>query len=432
MFEEYKINRKKHRIQGAMILVVIEAIIILFLLRWLKNNYNKWTWNPSTKEWSIYEMLTSENKIKPTNEKTHSIVNIDEKINLTWDNKDYKWLFGNIDIKSSNTVQEGWKLTYETTDSLNIYLDKIYSYFLLKEQLIVWILDRWILNYIINTPNINIETTVNDLQFLIPDLKLDKSVANEEEDRIVKTIKESNKDWIIQTLNDLEKDYNETINSVNSKNIKNYFSFTETQAFEYIRNQLVLDESNKYSDIIKSASKKFDIDEDIIKSVIFTEQLRWLTTYRGIFKSLVAWNKYLMIMSQFSYWLWWIKEKSAKEIEDRYKINNENIYNEIFAYPDNQNISYQRISRLTSVNDYYYQIMYVAWVLAMYRDQRSKEWYNISDKIWILMTLYNIWYKQPNDQPEIWWANIKINWESLSFGRLSTSIFYIIKSYKYN
>jgi hypothetical protein len=88
-----------------------------------------------------------------------------------------------------------------------------------------------------------------------------------------------------------------------SDKIENLFAFASTDAFSYVRNQLVVDEERRYSEIVKEASQLFDIDEDIIRSVIFTEQLRGMTTYRGLFKSLIAGNKYLMIMSQFSYGL---------------------------------------------------------------------------------------------------------------------------------
>lgn len=432
MFEEYKINRKKYRVQWAIIFVVIEGIIILLLLRWLKANYHKRTWNSSTTEGSIYEILDSNKKIASTKTESHSITDINTGQNLTWDKEDYVWLFGKVEIKASNKQKKDRNLIFEITDYIYINTNGIYSYILLKDEVKKGILSKGVLWYIINNNNINIETTIEDLKFLIPDLTLDNKKASLELENTTKRIEESDRSWIINILKDLEKEYYDTINWWNNKDIKDYFAFTETNAFEYIWNQLVIDEDNKYSDIIKWASKKFDIDEDIIRSVIFTEQLRWLTTYRWIFKNLVAWNKYLMVMSQFSYGLWWVKEKSAIEIEDRYKTNNANIYNEIFAYQDSKNIYYQRISRLTSVNDYYYQIMYIAGLLAMYRDQRATEWYNISDKIWILTTLYNIGYKQPNDKPEIWGANIKVNWDSFSFGKLSTSIFYIIKANKYN
>jgi hypothetical protein len=72
--------------------------------------------------------------------------------------------------------------------------------------------------------------------------------------------------------------------------------------------------------------------------------------------------------------------------------------------------------------------MYIAGLLSMYKNQRERAGYNISDKIWIMTTLYNIWYKDPNDQPEIWWANIRIKWENLSFGKISLAIYYIIKA----
>jgi len=430
MFEDYKINRKKHRIQWAMILIIIQIIIILFIFRWLKNNYHKWTWNPSTKEGSIYELLNSETKNKTNT--IHAITDTENKTFNTWDINDYTWLFGSIQIKLSNSQEKDKNLSYDTTYSININSDKIYSYFLLKNEVRKWILDKWIFAYIINNKDINIETTIDDLRFLIQNFYLDKEYANKQLKNTLEKIKKSDRDWIIQILNQIEKEYNDILNTSNTNNIRNNFEFTNIEAFEYVRNQLVIDAKNRYADTITSASKKFNIDEDIIRAVIFTEQLRWFTTYRWIFKSLVASNKYLMIMSQFSYGLWGIKEKSAIEIENRYKISNENLYNEIFKYPEEKNIYSQRISRLTSVNDYYYQIMYVAWCIAMYRDQRIQQWYDIWDKIWIMTTLYNIGYKKPNNKPEVWWANIKINWQSLSFWKISTSIFYIIKSNRYN
>jgi hypothetical protein len=76
-----------------------------------------------------------------------------------------------------------------------------------------------------------------------------------------------------------------------------------------------------------------------------------------------------------------MKEKAAIETEDRYKANNEKLYNQIFKYEDEKYISKQRVQRLTAIDDYYYQIMYIAGLLSMYKNQRERAGYNISDKI---------------------------------------------------
>jgi hypothetical protein len=435
MHLDFKIHRKRYRIQWALILFVIQIVLLVIFFFLLQENYKKWTGSSSMTEGSIYQKFTFSQRSSQTKQKKSSTKKVSAEIvnSLAYSLNnalDKKWTFAEMKTKSLFASGSDNSIVYTTNTSISVDIKKLYHYLLLRNSTAQLVLDAWLINYVLSSTTI--EPILEELTFLIPDLTFNKQLVDADMASITYKINQSSKDGIVKILDYLQQDFDHYLDTTkNGNDLKSYFWFTATQAFQYVWNQLVLDPNEKYSKIISYAAQKFALDEDIIRSVIFAEQLRGLTTYRGIFKRLLVSNKYLMVMSQFSYWLWWIKEKVAMDVENWYTVYNLPLYQEIFAYTDQENVSNQRVVRLTRTDDYYHQIMYVAWALAMYRDQRLNDGYNISDKIWIITTLYNVWYKKPNSKPEIWWANIKLSGETFSFWRLSTALFYIIKSYKY-
>jgi hypothetical protein len=101
-------------------------------------------------------------------------------------------------------------------------------------------------------------------------------------------------------LQDLEKEIQHKFLLESENNIFDV-NFVNTESFNYLIDKVDIDNNQFYSSHINTASKLFNINPNLIKSVILAEQMRAAFTYRGRVKQIMATDNYLMVMSQSSY-----------------------------------------------------------------------------------------------------------------------------------
>jgi hypothetical protein len=144
----------------------------------------------------------------------------------------------------------------------------------------------------------------------------------------------------------------------------------------------------------------------------------------------MATDNYLMVMSQSSYGIWWVKSNTAIKLENYLQSNNSSIYNQYFAYQPWLNTSNARFSRLTNTSNYKYQIYYIAGIMYQYIDTWRNSNFDISKLPGIVITLYNVWDKQPTANPRVWWSSLNIEWQQYTFWKLWMFLYYYLEIYK--
>ncbi len=228
----------------------------------------------------------------------------------------------------------------------------------------------------------------------------------------------SKKKWNYQFSKLKEK----VIKKIDAKFVNNIVSdIYNYESYNYIRD--FFDTSNSKDYFKKVIKELWDVTEDELKSVIMVEQIRWSMTNRWFFKQMVK-NNILQSFTDFSLWISWMKITTAIEIEKNLKDPNSEFYlwkgyENILDYNiDNKKQTLQK--RLTENTTYYYQYLYTWLAIKMIKKQWKDRWYDLSEKIWLIATIYNLWFKKsnPNCSPWIWWAILYIDWKKWFFWEL--------------
>jgi len=276
----------------------------------------------------------------------------------------------------------------------------------------------------------NFLQTINDLNFLTkytnnssltdpnynPRTKLDTIIQNNDDPSL------------ITYFNTLESNFTKLFMTREEKIGRNNALLTSDK-FAYTYNQLHVDTANKYRDHINLAAKIFNLNPNLIKACIFVEQLRAFYTFKWLFKSVAQTNTYLTVMSKQSFGIGGMKLQTAEQLEQRLASNEPTLYQKYFSYENPNNISQQRLTRLTDTKNYYYQILYSAGLLYEYSTERKKAWYSITNQPGLIATMYNIGYSQPHANADIGWSFMNIEGERYSFGGLAMLIYYYLEIY---
>ncbi len=221
--------------------------------------------------------------------------------------------------------------------------------------------------------------------------------------------------------------------SVDPKFVNNIVSDVYNyERYEYVRNFFIDPIKKDYFDRVVTQLK--DVTEDELKSVIMIEQIRSTMTNRWFFKEMVK-NNILQSYTQFSLWISWMKLGTAKNIENYLKDSNSEFYlwkeyENILDYDLGKKMSLEK--RLTENENYYYQYLYTWLAIKMIKKQWKDKWYDLTGKIWLIATIYNIWFKNsvPKPFPSIWWAVIYIDWKKWYFWELWEKIWISLQRYK--
>lgn len=342
---------------------------------------------------------------------------------------DYQWIFGSIAVDT----QTQWTTLSNTTVSnktINISQDSIdvlpyvmyqYEQGLIDGQLARYLIKQWLTVYnqfILDLPIIN-NYVVNPV--MIYDKISDAFGA------IYDLVSRQDYVGLVTLFYSVENSIQNAWDIISLQT-----DFTYDEEFQYLFSKIHVDVDDMYRTHIENVSSLFSINPTLIKAAIMTEQMRWFYTYRGYIKNIIKSNKFVMVMSQMSYGIGGIKEWTAMRIEEYFYNNYPDIYTSYFAYSAGylpQQYTNERIARLTQTDDYYYQILYIGWLIKMILDNWSWAGVDISSQPWIILTLYNFGDKTPHPHPQVGWAEISINRNTYSFGGLGMLLYYILEIY---
>ncbi len=348
------------------------------------------------------------------------------KTRISDDKAYYDWVFGKIIV--FNKKNNNWLVFSQNSKTLiKIDLKRVYSYLVVSKLLDKNLIDNNVARYLLNSDNF--EQDLLNIIFLsqystkinwndIPDKK------------ILDTYKSLIKNWmykeLITTLKNLELITDFQLKKVN-RNLTLVQPWMWSESWLYIKNKFLIDDQNKYKKDINLVSNLLWLDPVLLKSAIITEQVRGFFTYRWVAKKIIFDNFGIMRMGQWSYWIWWVKLLTAKKLLTFAKSHLPQVYNK---YLSQYNWTDETLLKLLQDRDnYFYQILFAWLTLKEILRSWNMQWYDISNRPWIILTLYNIWNKQANANPKIWWANIKINWIDYSFGSLWMLLYYYQKCY---
>jgi len=177
----------------------------------------------------------------------------------------------------------------------------------------------------------------------------------------------------------------------------------------------------------KQLGKELNFDYKLTLASILTEQFRYAWTYRGYIKWYLKKTPFIFSMTQWSYWIWGIKEFTWKKIkEDAWIYWN----NKVFIAEKSD--IYKNMEMKDLLQNKYWESVYPNVLVSNILNRWNKAWHSIQNKPWIVITLYNFWNssnKKPHWDPKVWWAVIKIHWKEYTFWWLWESLYYYIKAY---
>lgn len=390
------------------------SLWIMLLVNSWATNESSWKWNEVQLNWwwELDELMKNK------------IANWDVKSKFHWfewfkreedlkkqiefysiDDIDYRWISEDIEfikIKKKQTWEEVKKIEENNKSEDVLLSDNLKNvYNCLNEWLIT--VDSFFQNAEMNFEEIyEISTHV---WYIVPSFSVyknycaqDPNWAIEKKDEIIKPWKF--KDMIIKDL------YEWPI----AQFIKNFMNDWKNKA-----------ELSTISDLLK-------IDQKIIMSIVLVEQLRAAETDRDRVKRLAE-KSMLNSFTMFSLWIAWMKVSTAEKIEWYIKNPKSEFYlwkeyEDIFKFSRKDKWQ-ERYDRLTDNNSYYWQYLY-AWVNSkMIQKQWNDQWFNIDDKVWIIWTIYNLWFQKsvPKQSPSLWGANILYQWNSYLFWELAEKNF---------
>lgn len=408
----------KDKLKWWLVLLWIELVLWLMIALYIHYNYIKFTKEISKTE----NIINTQIEITWFDFKTKNFIK-------TWSNSIvYSWIFWTV--KYTNLLNwTGYiykKISYE---NLDLKVDEINKYCILNQYLYSWIIDIYIYDYFsrrniweFNSFLNNIIKVNNYLNINIGSFKFDETKCLLSEIDLMLNSKDYL--WLIKKLNLFQSQISNNYKNVLYKKKALYLDFFQTPEFAYLIDRFVIDKDSFYRNNLDSVSSIFWISKNLIRSAILSEQVRGFFTYRWYVKDIIKSNKLLMVMSQFSYGIWWIKESTAVEIEKFISDSYPEIYKQYFWSWDS------RIGRLTKSD--FHQILYVGWLLRSILDKRQKGWFDISNQYWIVITLYNYWNpldKVPHANPMIWGAVLNIDNKEYSFGALWMILYYYLEIY---
>lgn len=239
-----------------------------------------------------------------------------------------------------------------------------------------------------------------------------------------------------------KKFYNDTINNELINIIESYFKNKKIQnELTFLPSDIQNDDNYKFMinglknhKFLVSNSKKLwkelEFDYNLTLAAILTEQFRYAWTYRWYVKSYLTKTPFIFTMTQFSNWVGWIKDFTGDKIYD-----DAVLYWYWKVFDAQKTDVYKNYTRTQLLQNTYWETVYPNILIKNIITRWDKAEYSISDKPWIILTLYNFWNpsdKKPHWNPKIGWAVIKLNENEnrkYTFGWLWEALFYYIKVY---
>lgn len=418
----------KERIKWWLFVLLVEAIIWLVIWYYIHHNYLNLTKEISKTEDIVYKDINM----------SWNIYSWNTVFSITWNNIKYNWMFWNIYIKHLITWSNSFDYKDINSTKISIWIEKFRKYQYFKYLLDQRVIDIYIYEYFVNKDINEFYIFYKNLSIISKYLEkpiylIDISVVNDKIKKLNDFIDNRNYIQAIKYLIDFENELKSINTNSQYRNMVINTDFYNDEEFKYLINRFVIDKENYYSWYVVETANIFSLDPNLIRASILTEQIRSFYTYRWYIKDIIKTNRLLMVMSQFSYWIWWIKLDTASRIEKQLSIKYPDIYKKYFEFAQDPSVDISNGSKYSSLLDnYFMQIMYVWWLLRNIIDRRGEQWIDITNNPWVIITLYNFWNaenKKPHNNPSIWWAVIKIKDKDYSFGALWTIIYYYLEIY---
>ena len=439
-------DKTKIYLKTTIIVILIEIILVAIIGGYVYYNYDKisksdsWVSKAKIEKVKLKEVNLEEIEEKKEPEKKKS------KIYTPI----YSWLMGNIEAFSLKEKKKGLIL-YKTWFRYSLDNDKIKKVLLVKYLKDNRLLDKYILVYIFKDNHKDIWETFNKLVFFFDILGMkNKDLSNlfqkyyaEHTKEITKLYKEEKMEELWKELKQLEKDMKKDL----KENLLGKNKIIASKEFQYILS-LILDKDSYFKDV-KEISDKVGIDPKLLAASISVEQIRFLSTQRGKIKTIIKNNKALRSFTKFSYGLWGIKTFTFRNINKWMKQYDFETYQKYFAYydnkvkeiknnPENKDKSEEEIKELEDLEikkileNNYSGLLYSAWLIKSIILKWDKAWFDISDRPWIILTLYNMGNtKTPHWNPDLGGSIIQIGWYDKYFGELWYLFYFYMKVYLY-
>lgn len=182
--------------------------------------------------------------------------------------------------------------------------------------------------------------------------------------------------------------------------------------------------------VIEQVSGQTGISSRMIASAVAPEQLRYFTANRESFKRYFEPLKILSSLTKFSLGVSGIKQDTATQIEQYANDPTSPFYPgpeiaPLIAYPAGTNHDTELYNRLTDDKNHYYSYLYTAIFIKEIEAQWNKSGYDISTRPDVVVTLFNLGFKQsnPNPSPQVAGSVITLGGREYVFGQLGV-LFY--------
>lgn len=177
----------------------------------------------------------------------------------------------------------------------------------------------------------------------------------------------------------------------------------------------------------KEIGTRIGVDYRLVLSSILTEQVRYALTERGEMKKFLQKTPMLLYLTQFSYWVGWVKSFTAEKIRD--DASTYWYWKELSVHKDTSGETAWK----SVLIDKYWQVAYPSYLIKNIITRWSKAGFDISWNPGVIITLYNFWNvakKEPNKNPKVGWADISVKWQTYNFWGLGEWFFWWMKIYK--
>ncbi len=203
------------------------------------------------------------------------------------------------------------------------------------------------------------------------------------------------------------------------------FPWANTIEWKTLRESLKKDKKR-----IDSVAIATGIEPRVLVSMLIGEQIRLFDSGREAFKQWISPLKILVNSTKISLGVMGIKEATAIQIENNLK-DKQSVF---YLGPEcehmldfmTEDITTERFSRLTRSRDHTYPYLYAALYLRMVMQQWKRSGYDISGKVGLLGTLYNLGFRvsNPKPNPKVGGSRIMIDHRQYTFGDIAQEFYF--------
>ncbi len=214
----------------------------------------------------------------------------------------------------------------------------------------------------------------------------------------------------------------QTANVIGATPEKKYWQTTEE--WYVLKNALTKDKA-----VLYRAASASGVSPRLIASQLVVEQLRMFNSDRESYKKFFSPLKILGSQTQFSWGVMGIKRETALVIEKNLKDTASPYYlgaqYEHLLDFHTTDIENERFAFMTNQHDHYGSYLYAGLYLRQFMQQWKSAGFDISKRVDILATLYNIGFNgsKPNANPQSGGAQITIGNRTYSFGSLAQEFY---------